>query len=395
MCASRGLRPGRVTAALVAAVLFCATGCYEREVAWLPDSSGFVYADKKGTRLMHYDVAKKARRVVSDQGKRLGHAVSPDGKHFAVALCEVASKAGSRKETLKFVIAILDREGREQSRSKALEVEQDRVPDEPAEKSATEDIGALISWEGHPDRLLTPYGIYDRKAERWIKLPATPAVFHVPGCPPTAKGFLATYAPRPNKPGAAQGADELKVCFVDWDGWASDFKEPMKNLTTGDLVAGCWDDRTWRLVTTGGVYSFDTAGLKQEFTKTPEKTWDALGRPGRYHRFADTDLVLAAFERKLKPDDYETARRLELHAPGKQRRKVVYAEGEYMGFHLYPSPNGKLVAVRCFHPGDEGNFVFDADGSPKFVPRVPPLAPKNVIVVFDDTGEVVATVKPE
>ena len=29
------------------------------------------------------------------------------------------------------------------------------------------------------------------------------------------------------------------------------------------------------------------------------------------------------------------------------------------------------------------------------VPRVPPLAKKNTVVVFDDRGEVIATVDPE
>lgn len=378
---------------LVAAVLFCACGCYERDVAWLPDSSGFVYTDKEGTRLVQYDVGKKARRVIVEDTKLYcrGPAVSPDGKHFALAKCESTSTVGSRTVTRKLVVVIFDREGREQGRSKVLEFEENARAPAGEYDTGTSPGWSLVCWEGHPDRLLTPFGIYDRKADRWIKLPAIPIVFTVPGCPPTAKGFLAAEVD-PLKPGVTEKKGERKLCFIDWDGWASDFKEPVKDLERDELISGGWDDRTWRLVTTGGVYSFDTVGLKHEFTKVPDKAWDALGRPGRYHRFAGTDLVLAAFERKLKPDGYETAHRLELHAPGKQRRKVVFVDGEYLGFHLYPSPNGKLVAVRCFHPGEKE--VFDKEKL-AFVPRVPPVPPKNVIVVFDDTGEVVATVKPE
>ncbi len=377
---------------LVAALLFCACGCNEREIAWLPDSSGFVYTDKKGTRLVQYDVGKKARRVIAEDAKMpcRGPAVSPDGKCFAVARCEATSTAGSRKQTRKFVVAIFDREGREQSRSKVLEVVTNSA--DPADETRTgADDWSLVCWEGHPDRLLTPFGIYDRKADRWTKLPAIPAVFLVPGCPPTAKGFLATYVPDPGKPGATEREGERKVCFVDWDGWASDFKEPVKGLTGDGRVAGGWDDRTWRMVTTGGVYSFDTTDMKHEFTKTPDKTWDALGRPRRYGLFAGTDLALGEYYNS-KADSFLSGTRLELHSLAKKRRKVVYAEGEYSGFHLYPSPNGKLVAVRCVHSG-ETQFYDEAKS--EFVPRVPPVPPKNVIVVFDDTGEVVATVKPE
>lgn len=381
----------RVPHVFVAVVLFCACGCDEpRKVAWLPDSSGFVYADKNGTRLMQYDVGKKARRVISEQAKRVGYAVSPDGKHVAATQCEVTATAGSRKQTSKIVVAVVDREGRQQARSKALEIEDDL--ENPAVKSETSDAEIPVCWDGHPDRLLTPFGMYDRKADRWIKLPALPVVFVVPGCPPTAKGFLAIYATAANKPGVPERKGEWKVCFVDWDGWASDFKEPVKEYASGEMVTGGWDDKTWRLVTTGGVHSFDTVGLKHEFTKGPDKAWEALGRPGRYHRFAGVDLALTVFDRKVKPDGSELTYRLELHSPGKQRRKVVHAEGEYTGFELYPSPNGKLVAVRCFHPGE--TEVFDKEKM-AFVPRVPPLPPKNVIAVFDDTGEVVATVKPE
>lgn len=381
----------RAPYALVAAILSCACGCYEqREIAWLHDSSGFVYADKQGTRLVQYDVGKKARRVISQQTKRVGHAVSPDGAHVATAQREIIVTAGSRKQTSKIVVAVVDREGREQVRSKALEVEDDL--ENRAVKSETSDAEIPVCWDGHPDRLLTPFGMYDRKADRWIKLPATPAVFVVPGCPPTAKGFLAGYTQDANKPGATDRKDEWKVCFVDWDGWASDFKEPVKSNTLSEAVAGEWNDRTWRLVTTGGVHSFDTVGLKHEFTKGPDKAWEALGKPGRYHRFAGGDLALAVFDRKVKPDGSEVTYRLELHSPGKQRRKVVHAEGKYAGFELYPSPNGRLVAVRCFHPGEAE--VFDRDKM-AFVPRVPPLPSKNVIAVFDDAGDVVATVTPE
>jgi hypothetical protein len=50
------------------------------------------------------------------------------------------------------------------------------------------------------------------------------------------------------------------------------------------------------------------------------------------------------------------------------------------------------VAVWCRHLGEAE--VYDPLKG-KSMPRVPPLAKRNTIVVFDDRGQVVATVDPE
>lgn len=54
------------------------------------------------------------------------------------------------------------------------------------------------------------------------------------------------------------------------------------------------------------MYSFDTVPLRHEFTKSPDKVWDALGRPALYHRFAGTNVVLTAFECTVDPKRYKT-----------------------------------------------------------------------------------------
>lgn len=119
----------------------------------------------------------------------------------------------------------------------------------------------------------------------------------------------------------------------------------------------------------------------------------ALEKADHVHRFSGADVYLCVFARSKTPDAFSRVlSKLELHVPSKKQRKVVFAEGEYTAIRLFPSPDGKRLAAWCKHPGE--NQVFDV-AKEKFVPRVPQFPPKNVIVVFDDAGEVVASVKPE
>lgn len=75
----------RLRQLLLITALLLLSGCWDSEVEWLPDSSGFVYIKEDGT-LAHYDVARQAWRVITKidatgEGKP---AVSPSGKQIAV-----------------------------------------------------------------------------------------------------------------------------------------------------------------------------------------------------------------------------------------------------------------------------------------------------------------------
>jgi Tol biopolymer transport system component len=101
--------------AAAAFMLLTISGCIP--VAWLPDSSGFIYTD--GTdleQLVHYDVAKGERRVLVEKmsASTFWPAVSPDGKKVAVARL-VRDADQSKTQTMQ--VFMYDLQGKEIQRS--------------------------------------------------------------------------------------------------------------------------------------------------------------------------------------------------------------------------------------------------------------------------------------
>lgn len=96
-----------------AIVLLMLSGCVPENVVWLKDSSGIVYSDKEGRRLVRYDFAKKATRViVADTGTETRWpAISPDGRLVAVARIELATTQGSNRHTIRSQVFIYDVDG--------------------------------------------------------------------------------------------------------------------------------------------------------------------------------------------------------------------------------------------------------------------------------------------
>src|SRR5262245_50691619 len=123
-------------------VLLLLSGCVPA-VAWKPDSSGFVYTDKKGSRLLEYDLkAKKSRILVADTGtKTIWPAMSPDGKRIAMARNEERKGLQPRVQVIFYTS-----EGKEVARSSWYEY---------ADKPGTRDnvVPAYLLW-GTQDRLL-------------------------------------------------------------------------------------------------------------------------------------------------------------------------------------------------------------------------------------------------
>jgi len=393
MCERGVVRPSRCAIRVFAAlaILVGVGGCVERRIDWLPDSSGFVYTDKGGSRVVHYDLVRKAKRVIAQEAKAncARPAVSPDGKAVAVAREEWVSVTGSRDVTVKTQIVIYDFEGQELRRSKVTE--RTVRLEEASATTMTDTQGSEVVWAGHADKILTPWAIYDRVKDKWVPLAAVPIAMHFPACVPTRKGFLAL-----GEAGESGGMRKYPVSWVDWDGWESEFKEPFKlpDEFNQSSASGAWDGDAWRLTTSVGVYSFDTTTLKHEFKKQLDKGWETAGKPDWFHRFPGSDVHLCKFSKKV--DDarigWGITSWLELRVPGMQRRKVVFREGEYHQLNAFPSPDGKRLVIWCFHPGEKN--VLDPK-TREFVPRIPPLPARERIFVFDDTGELTTTIFPE
>src|SRR5262249_8329243 len=86
MRAATTQRFGRLVLAALPLLLAASVGCLP--CGWLPDSIGFIYTDDRDfCRLVHYDLASGERRVLV--ARMPAHtpwpAVSPDGRHIAVA----------------------------------------------------------------------------------------------------------------------------------------------------------------------------------------------------------------------------------------------------------------------------------------------------------------------
>lgn len=377
----------RLAAATVAAFALATAGCDYciEHVEWLPDSSGFVFTDREHARLVHFDVGKKARRVVVEAaGVRCPWpAVSPDGTQFALVSRTRTTTAGTRQVRYSEQVLIYDRQGKVTRRSQVLD-SADTDP-EPAGESGTRTVAGHVCWKGHQDRLVVPTAIYDRVKDRWVSIPGTPCVLPVHEFAPTEKGFLTSRSVKAKD----AVAERLVLSFVDWDGWSADLDTP-SDLTLGRGVQGKWVGATWQVVTADGVLAIDTAKRKVQFSAGADPTWDSLHRPDQYHRLAGGDLFLAVFSEYDK-EAMSNKTRLELQIPVKNKRRVVYAEGEYSAITLFPSPDGKRVAAWCRRAAE---VTVGDPKQPQTAPRVT-RSERNTIVVFDQAGEVVGSVDPE
>ena len=77
--------PPRLRFTFVLFVVVCLSGCRATGLAWRPDSTGFVYTDKEGKRVVGFDLkTKRSSVLVADTDTHtMWPGLRPDGKRFA------------------------------------------------------------------------------------------------------------------------------------------------------------------------------------------------------------------------------------------------------------------------------------------------------------------------
>jgi hypothetical protein len=340
----------------MAGLLLFVSGCVPG-VAWLPDSSGFIYtAGKNYQQLVHYDVVNNKRHILVEDTKAptLWPALRPDGKEIAVGL--VGGREGNERSVQ---IVFYDRAGQELRRSKThpwFTV--------PKEKGLTTEGGdkPQLFWSPRGDKILVHAemhtAMYDIKADKLQPIEKESVLLVFGGSPfrPDGAGFLII---RENGKG-----DQVPSTFrfVDWNGKETALEAPplfkdkaalgkekdvnklaallcpaiYQSHWDGDAAHVQWNVDRLRYLTKNGMAVLDNV--------KPEKASGQLIK--QQFQFATSKVQIRTVALPMKGKD-------ETDLP-KVRVEVVRADGKVDAVLdeaemcvLVPSPDRRLVALRC------------------------------------------------
>jgi hypothetical protein len=200
---------------LIAAALLslAGTGCGSPlpGIAWLPDSSGFIYTGGKNyERLIHRDLTASTSSVLVKDTKSntVWPAVSPDGRRVAVAR---VLRESAQTGTLQVVI--YDRQGKEVQHSQVFAWPRATLG------GRTEATHSQVFWSPQGDKLIVygdhMTGLYDVGKDELRKWPERiPQVFENTPIRPDGKGFLVAHLGANIPP---EGGP-LGITFIDWQG---------------------------------------------------------------------------------------------------------------------------------------------------------------------------------
>jgi hypothetical protein len=363
------------------------TGCVDG-ITWLPDSSGFIYTEEDGARLMHFDLANGAARTLMADTKcqTLWPAVSPDGKR--IALAQVLHEQ-NKPETLQVFFYGLD--GAILERSKAFKIAE-ATKDESKDERRSPLVSAWLFWAPH-DKIVISTGaetavvaIYDLKADRIVMVPhAHMAVFSNRPFRPDGKGFLVV------KDGfLGMEEKDLGMSFVDWEG----HEQPVLLNKPGKVSKEVEEDMP-RMLMLPADYNSSWRGKKAVVSTSRARceidsdklvgTWelttgdgpDVETRVRQNVAFANGTHALQVWEwTKWDGESKNYLSRLEL-VDGGQKKTSVLRENSAEPI-LFPSPDGKHVAV--YWRGAEYNDPIIANG---------------LLWVIDQEGKVEARMKDQ
>jgi hypothetical protein len=362
--------------------LLLLTGCVPG-VAWLPDSSGFVYtAGKDYQQLVHFDVAKKQRRILVEDTKAptFWPAVSPDGQQIAVA-----QLAGAEAKNLQIVR--YDRAAKELHRSKAFAW----VAAKGKDSLETREDKPQLFWAPRGDKIVVHVhmrtGIYDVKADSMQQLDRESLLLVFGGTPirPDGGGFILI------RENGMKDTVPSTFRFVDWKGKETPIAAPPllkdkaaieKEKDINKLVAllcpavyqSQWEGNIAKVSWNIDLLRYDTVKNVAVIDKNePEKAADGQIVKQKF-AFADTKVQVRTVtlpEKEKKETDIPKVR-IEILKAG-ANPQVVLEESEMCVFA--PAPNRKLLAIRCLIESPRKQNGRDPD---------------ERILVINQTGEVVA-----
>jgi hypothetical protein len=321
----------RALAVVAVPLGLASSGCIPPGVAWFPDSSGFVYTGgKEKCDLRIFEVArKKSRPLPFKAGFAAWPAVSPDGKHIAVAW---RFTRAADKETCA-VVVVVDRAGRVVHRSKDLE----------------EVAGDVLQayWSPRGDKLLISEEFwarfYDLKTQKWSRAAGPIATFGTSPVRPDGKAFL------------IHNFEGYRV--VNWDGkeqvvapaWRALIKDDpdKRGLLRLPLHADSdWNGPVARVSGLDSRFRIDTVklSLTQEAHKTPRTADGGVVRLEHAFPGGATVRLVEHYE-ELFPGHLSRVGdpRIEVLRPAQAPRVLVPKAG-FVKF--FPSPDGRLLAVR-------------------------------------------------
>jgi hypothetical protein len=354
--------------AAVVLLLIGTTGCIPG-ITWLPDSSGFVCAaGHEGQNLVHFDLTKKTQRtIVSDaKGQTAWPAVSPDGKSVAMARLTGDKDKG---DTLQLLIYDLNGKLKKQSKILSLPHGQEQNSAElfwgPPENKI------VVSISASPPRV----GIYDLKTDE-LKILKDASAFALAGRPARSdgKGFFVT---------KWRDKDCVGISLVDWDGKERPIAIKPQTANDGDkkdmltwpyMFTSSWQGPKAVLSSSKGRFEIDTDKLVAKFDSFNSGELNGQNLVRQQFTFPASQSVLRIMDWTKQVNGGEDHRsRLEMVDPHQKRTQTLMENDKLKA--LFPSPDGKWVAVRCV--GDGKN----------------PGDPQDMIWVIDQTGQILAKVK--
>ncbi|MFO0841971.1 MAG: hypothetical protein U0797_06155 [Gemmataceae bacterium] len=329
-------------------VLSFAAGC-GHGVAWRADSSGFLYTDKGGSRVVAFDLkTKSSRPVVTDaETKTFLPGLSPDGKRLAVARLEHPKGAKPRLQ-----VRIYSTEGKEERRS-TWSVREGDV----SQADRLEEV--YLYWTPQDRIILVAEGvcIYDVRQDRFLDVEKVTPWF--PGASvlrPDGRGCLVHRE--------IKGKGEIELLFLDWDGALRPLGKLSDQGQKGMTFLAEWDGNLALVMHDGQLFEADTAKGAMRVSKRKAPVLRSEGLLCAYHVFPGGTKAVCVYDReKGKGNEKHHYRAIELQDLATSSRTPLIDEC-HQCLMLYPSPDRKTVVLSYMPNGNQESrlLVVGADG---------------------------------